>query len=153
MAADRRAGDPDAEGRARTAAAALSPSYVGLLDNVLDAAAGRAAIRGARIDPDRGPICDFCGANPDRVVAVYTLTPFTIVADDPRDGSPVALSSGRRLYACALCQGLIDAGDWDGLADWVGPLATAPHTRTQWAMFREHRIGPAAPHTPPAARP
>jgi hypothetical protein len=47
---------------------------------------------------------------------------------------------------------MVEAGDWRGLRDWVGPAARADANRLLWMGFRQNRTGPAvffAPGTDP----
>ena len=78
-------------------------------------------------------LCDFCGQL-DPVV-YYECANFQIVGD--RSG---VIDSGDRFYACDPCRVLIDADDWRGLRNHVGPLAQLEATRVLWAGFHRHRL-------------
>jgi hypothetical protein len=80
-------------------------------------------------------LCDFCGEL-DPVV-FYPVRPFQLVAAHPALTEP--FDSGDRFYACGPCRALIDVGDWRGLQQHVGPLATTNGVRTLWAGFHQNR--------------
>ncbi len=46
------------------------------------------------------------------------------------------------MYVCGRCLQLIEANDWKGLRDWVGPGAQTEVVRQLWVGFRINRVGP-----------
>lgn len=91
-------------------------------------------------------LCDFCGQL-DPVV-YYECANFQI------DGGAVGLfDSGDRFYACGPCQSLIDANDWIGLRNHVGPIAQLQSTRVLWAGFLRNRLSYAPVDFPTGINP
>lgn len=85
-------------------------------------------------------ICDFCASA--NTVAYYPFDEFHL------QGPAGSLASGDRMYVCVRCLQLVDAGDWKGLRDWVGPAARTQGTRMLWMGFQQNRTGPAVFYTP-----
>ena len=85
-------------------------------------------------------VCDFC-ASP-HVVAYYPFAEFELA------GPAGLLASGDRMYVCACCHQLVEAADWKGLRDWVGPAARTHGVQVLWTGFRNNRTGPAVFFTP-----
>lgn len=86
-------------------------------------------------------LCDFC-ANP-QTVAYFPFEEFHIRSD-----MGTTFASGDRMYVCRHCHQLVEAGDWKGLRDWVGPAARNDANRLLWQGFRQNRTGPAVFFTP-----
>ncbi|MEU0396540.1 hypothetical protein ABZ208_27900 [Streptomyces sp. NPDC006208] len=85
-------------------------------------------------------VCDFCaGFDP---LAYYEVTEFGISAPG---GS---FLSGDRFYACPRCRELIDAADWKGLRDWIGPQQFGMGHRMLLVGFKKHRKGDAVEFEP-----
>ncbi|MEU0770554.1 hypothetical protein [Streptomyces albogriseolus] len=78
-------------------------------------------------------VCDFCTASNPAVY--YPVTEFIIQA--PGGG----FLSGDRFYACPRCRELIDADDWKGLRDWIGPAQFGLGHRLLVMGFKQHRAG------------
>lgn len=78
-------------------------------------------------------LCDFCTAA--TVVAYYPMQEFSLVAAGGE------WRSGDRMYACARCRELVDAGDWAALRRWVGPGARTWGVKLLWMGFRTNRTG------------
>ncbi|MFD4790556.1 hypothetical protein ACFWN1_26590 [Streptomyces sp. NPDC058459] len=51
--------------------------------------------------------------------------------------------SGDRFLACPRCRELVDAGDWKGLRDWIGPNGLDTSSRAMLFGFKAHRRGGA----------
>uniref|UniRef100_A0AAU2JYM5 Uncharacterized protein n=1 Tax=Streptomyces sp. NBC_00049 TaxID=2903617 RepID=A0AAU2JYM5_9ACTN len=56
-------------------------------------------------------------------------------------GDGGAFLSGDRFYACPRCRELIDASDWKGLRNWIGPSSRALGHRMLLVGFKKHRKG------------
>jgi hypothetical protein len=120
-----------------------------LLDQMLDALAERdtAQQRGTPMEPfnlSAAPegtlICDFCAGTGPTVY--YEVTEFGL------SGLGGTWLSGDRFYACARCRTLVDAGDWKGMRDWIGPKQFNQGTRMILMGFRQHRQGEAVEFEP-----
>lgn len=94
------------------------------------------------------PVCDFC--SDPKLVVVWTYP-----ADDFPDPDGDPWNSTGPWAACAKCSGLIEAGDYAGLAHWTaltfvsrhgtlrGPVAVVEKGfRRLHQAFRAHRTGP-----------
>ncbi|WP_162688720.1 MULTISPECIES: hypothetical protein [unclassified Streptomyces] len=120
-----------------------------LTDQMLDAVEQRdtAHRRGKTMEPlsvsaapDGALICDFCaGVGP---VVYYEVTEFGL------GGAGGTWLSGDRFYACPQCRALVDADDWKGLREWIGPKQLTQATRMILMGFRQHRQGEAVEFEP-----
>ncbi|MGW7460971.1 hypothetical protein [Streptomyces sp. NPDC054797] len=90
--------------------------------------------------PDGVLICDFCaGAAP---VVYYEVDEFGL------GGAGGTWLSGDRFYACPRCRTLVDADDWKGLREWLGPKRLTEVLRMVLMGFRRHRKGAAVEFEP-----
>ncbi|MEU3502984.1 hypothetical protein ABZ726_20250 [Streptomyces hundungensis] len=90
--------------------------------------------------PEGTLICDFCaGSGP---VVYYEVTEFGL------SGLGGTWLSGDRFYACPRCRTLVDAEDWKGMRDWIGPKQFNQGTRMIIMGFRQHRRGEAVEFEP-----
>ncbi|WP_432138650.1 hypothetical protein [Streptomyces sp. bgisy154] len=101
-----------------------------------------ALARGQRMAPHRvsaaeeGQLaCDFCAAL-DPVV-YFEVTEFGV------GGPGGTFLSGDRFYACPRCRELVEADDWKGMRDWIGPKQFNIGTRMLIMGFKQHRKGGA----------
>ncbi|MFD3541592.1 hypothetical protein ACFWUQ_19145 [Streptomyces sp. NPDC058662] len=116
---------------------------------LLDALAQRdtATLRSVAMAPyaisaaaDGDPVCDFCGATGP--LAYYEVNEFGITG--PGD----SYLSGDRFYACPRCRELVDASDWKGLRNWIGPSSSSMGHRMLLVGFKKHRKGDAVEFEP-----
>lgn len=93
-------------------------------------------------------MCDFC--TDPHPIAYYPFEEFEIA------GPATTYLSGDRMYVCAHCQPLVEAGDWRTLRRWVGPAGDSLGVRLLWMGFANNRTGPAvtitADHDPEEGR-
>ncbi|MFD8385216.1 hypothetical protein ACFV2X_42990 [Streptomyces sp. NPDC059679] len=84
--------------------------------------------------------CDFCAAlNP---TVYFEVTEFGV------QGPGGTFLSGDRFYACPRCRQLVEADDWKGMREWIGPKRFGLGSRMLVMGFRQHRKGGAVEFEP-----
>ncbi|MET7816077.1 hypothetical protein ABZT26_35220 [Streptomyces sp. NPDC005395] len=126
-----------------------SDALARLIDQITNALDTRdaAVVNGEEMTPfsvsaaDEGQlVCDFCAAV--NAVVYYEVTEFSI------NGPGGSFLSGDRFYACPRCRELVDAGDWKGLRNWIGPEQFGLGHRMLVMGFKQNRKGAAVEYEP-----